>query len=175
MKFATSRINLNIVVLLFLGAIFPIACISCGKGDSRKIQEVSTKNTTDLEAPEVVFERMEKAIKANNEALFKAQWHPQGYDANLVGDSGLSGASVFEQATRKHWFIKPHLNKRRDYKDGTVYLFPCDVWKWWDSRRVDSVHAAVILKSRRWVVLGAGEELEEVEALVQRFLKPSKD
>ena len=102
-----------------------------------------------------LFESMAAAIRAGDEALFKAQWHPEGYEKNLTGSSGLSGRDVFEQGSRKKWFLQPDLAKA---VDGIV---PCEVWAWEKAKGVDRIYIRVA----DGLILGGGESLDEVKAL----------
>ena len=105
--------------------------------------------------PIALFERMKTAIEAGDEALFKAQWHAEGFESNLTGSSGLAGRDVFEQGSRKKWILKPDLAKA---VDGIV---PCEIWAWEKAKAVDRVHILVV----KDLVLGGGENLDEVRAL----------
>jgi hypothetical protein len=118
------------------------------------------------------IEAMEKAIKARDQAQFKAQWVPAGYEANLVGGSGLPGREVYGQATGEGWFLKADVARlHQDGRDG-AYLVPCLIWSWEKGRAVDEVWVLPIWDeaTKRWLVLGAGEELDEVVALARRYL-----
>jgi hypothetical protein len=123
----------------------------------------------DTAGMERLFQRLEKAIRDAQEPPFKQGWHPDGYAKNLVGGSGLPGASVFRQGSRKQWYLRPDLKALRTTGRGAPYLVPCDIWSWKQNRRVDHVWAALIWHGKAWVILGAGEKLEEVEALARRY------
>ncbi|MFZ5784814.1 MAG: hypothetical protein ACOY3Y_00095 [Acidobacteriota bacterium] len=123
----------------------------------------------DTAGMERLFQSLEKAIRDAQEPPFKKGWHPEGYAKNLVGGSGLPGAAVFKQGTRKQWYLKPDLKAFKTTGRGAPYLVPCDIWSWKQSKAVDHVWAALIYQGRAWVILGAGEKLEEVEALAKRY------
>lgn len=118
-----------------------------------------------------VFTDMKKGLEEKNEALFQSRWHDEGYKKNLVGGSGLTGKAVFKQGSRKGWYLKPELDKRKALGEGKVFIVPCQIWSTKKDRAVDKVWAAVIKGDKGWKILGAGEKTAEVEALVERFLK----
>ena len=124
-----------------------------------------------------LFTRMEEAIRGSNEAQFRETWHPPGYEANLVGGSGLSGSRVFAQGSRKKWYLKPDLSKARTVEGVTVV--PCDVWSWEQNRSVDHVDVAVVRVGSSFLALGSREDPQQVDALARRFangepLEPKK-
>ncbi len=57
------------------------------------------------------FDAMDKALAGSDADAFAALWHPEGFAANLVGSSGLSGRQVYGQGSRKGWFLKPHMDR----------------------------------------------------------------
>ena len=122
-----------------------------------------------------VFDALEKAVRASAEADFEKHWHPAGYATNLVGGSGLPGKRVFEQGSRKGWFLKPDLDKLQALPGrlGGPWIVRCDVWSWKKERAVDEIHALLVHmrgKTRKMVMLGGGERLEEVIALGRRWV-----
>lgn len=120
---------------------------------------------------DALFENMKKGIEGKDEALFKAQWHAEGYAKNLVGASGLEGADVFSQGSRKKWYLKPDLAKAVALGEGAASIVPCDVWAWEKAKAVDQVHILAVKTEPGWRVLGGGEKAEEVRALAERWLK----
>lgn len=116
------------------------------------------------------FEAMEKAIRDKEEAPFKARWHGQGFEKNLVGGSGLSGKEVFGQGSRKKWFLKPDLSKAKVLGDGAAVIVPCEVWAWEKEKAVDKVDLLLVQVKDAYVVLGGGEKRAEVENLAARWL-----
>ena len=119
---------------------------------------------------DALFENMKKAIEAKDEALFKAQWHAQGFEKNLTGGSGLAGTEVFSQGARKKWYLKPDPAKAVAVAE-TASIVPCEVWAWEKAKAVDQVHILVVKADAGWVVLGGGEKLDQVRALAGRWLK----
>ena len=117
------------------------------------------------------FEAMEKAIRDTDEAAFKSRWHARGFEKNLVGGSGLAGKEVFEQGSRKKWFLKPGLAQARALGDGAAVIVPCEIWAWEKGRAVDKVDLLLVKANEAYVVLGGGEKRAEVEALASRWLK----
>ena len=117
------------------------------------------------------FEIMEKAIRDKDEATFKARWHSLGFEKNLVGGSGLAGKAVFEQGSRKKWFLKPDLSTAKILGDGAAVIVPCEVWAWEKGKAVDKVDLLLVQVKDAYVVLGGGEKRDEVESLASRWLK----
>jgi hypothetical protein len=118
-----------------------------------------------------VFESLEKAIKDKDEAAFKSKWHPEAYEKNLVGGSGIPGKGVFGQGSRKKWFPKPDLSKATVLGDGAAVIIPCDIWAWEKEKAVDKVDFLLVKEKDGYLVLGGGEKREQVDALASRFLK----
>lgn len=113
------------------------------------------------------FDAMREAIVARDEALFKAQWHEEGYEANLVGGSGIPGAGVFRQGSTERWVLEPDLKSARNLPQN-----PADVWivtcalSSLESKRVLQEVWIVVADGK---VLGGGETRDEVQALGWRF------
>jgi hypothetical protein len=122
-------------------------------------------------AQEALFDDMKKAIQGKDDALFKAQWHAEGFEKNLTGGSGLAGSSVFSQGVRKGWYLKPDHAKAVALADGAASIVPCEVWQWEKEKAVDKVHILAVKTDKAWVVLGGGEKLDQVRALAERWLK----
>lgn len=126
------------------------------------------------------FGAMEKALKDKDEASFKARWHASGSGKNLVGGSGLAGAEVYDQGSRKKWFLKPDLEKARALAEGAAVIVPCEVWAWEKGKAVDRVDFLLVRDKEGYLALGGGEKRDQVEALASRWLKkeplePPKD
>jgi len=117
------------------------------------------------------FDAIEKAIKAADEPAFKVQWHPDGYAKNLVGGSGNTGASMFRQGSHKKWFPKPDLTKATTLASGDAVIVPCEIWSWERNTAVDAVDVLLVKVKGAYVVLGAGENRAQVDALAERWLK----
>jgi hypothetical protein len=122
-----------------------------------------------------LFARMDRALAELDERGFAENWHPAGYQKNLVGRSGLSGDKVFRQGARKGWTLKPlpGLKGLRSVPGsrGAPWIVPCDIWSRKRARAVDRIFALVIHAGGRWKMLGGGEKLAEVQALGKLFLK----
>jgi hypothetical protein len=116
------------------------------------------------------FDAMEKGLRGSDEALFKAQWHAEGYDKNLIGGSGNTGARVYKQGTRKKWFLKPDLPGTTVLAKGEAVIVSCDIWSWEKDKAVDRVDALLVKVKGTYVMLGAGEKRAEVDALSARWL-----
>lgn len=115
------------------------------------------------------FSRMKIALQTKNQELFTKQWHPIGYQTNLVGGSGVPGRGVYSQGSRKRWYLRPNFEKQISLTNRVV-IVPCDIWSWQKKRPVDRVHAVVVRQKARWLVLGAGERSKEVVALANRYI-----
>jgi hypothetical protein len=118
-----------------------------------------------------VFDAMEKSIRDKDEAAFKARWHAEAYEKNLVGGSGIPGKGVFGQGSRKKWFPKPDLTKAKVLEDGAAVILPCEIWSWEKEKAVDKVDFLLVKDKDGYLVLGGGEKREQVDALASRFLK----
>ena len=116
-----------------------------------------------------VFSDMEKALKGKDEALFKKQWHPEGFEKNLVGGSGLSGAEIYQEGSAEGWYLKPDLSKTTN--TGKASIVFCDVWSFEKNKSLDQVYVLVANKEEKPLVVGGGEDLNEVKALAERFAK----
>ena len=130
---------------------------------------------------QAVFDDLEKAIKENDQAAFKARWHAEGFEKNLCGGSGLAGKEVFAQGTRKKWFPKPDLENARVAAEGAVVIVACQIWAWEKGKAVDKVELVLVKDKDGIVVLGGGEKRADVDGLVSRWIKkepleaPKKD
>lgn len=123
-----------------------------------------------------VFARAKKALETKNEALFKAQWHPTGYQKNLVGRSGIPGRAVFGQGARKGWYLRPDPKALVAASKSKQPIIPCLIWSTRRKRPVDKVYALLVRYKKRWVILGAGEKRKQVEALASKstsFVPPT--
>lgn len=118
-----------------------------------------------------LFDTLERSFKDSDRALLGSVWDSRGIDANLVGDSGLTGAEAFDQGSRKRWCLRPDWSQVAVDERTTVVAVPCAIWSWDKERAVDRVVALVVLDCFSWRVLGAGERREEVEALSQRLAR----
>jgi hypothetical protein len=117
------------------------------------------------------FEAMEKAVKEKDEASFKARWHADGFEKNLVGGSGLAGKAVFSQGNRKKWFPKPDIAQAKILADGAAAILSCEIWAWEKGKAVDKVDFLLVKEKDGYIVLGGGEKRDQVEALASRWLK----
>ena len=117
------------------------------------------------------FVAMERALRDQDEAVFKAQWRLDGFERNLVGGSGLAGREVFEQGSRKKWFLKPDPGRVTLLENGAAMIVPCEIWAWEKGRAVDKVDLLLVRENDGYLALGGGEKREEVEALASRWLK----
>jgi len=114
-----------------------------------------------------VFDSMQQALEQEDETLFKSQWFAEGYQNNLVGGSGLAGVDVFRQGHGR-WYLKPDMQAITQHDD--VFVVRTDIWSFEKGQAVDEVHAVIGLQDGKLLVLGAGEDTDEVDALVSRYL-----
>lgn len=117
--------------------------------------------------PLTPFDEMKAAFAERDMARFEAAWHPKGWSTNLVGSSGLSGQGMAGQIKREGWMLRPDESTLAKHTAADVYVVRCDVVK--DDKAIDSVYAALGQHEGKWVVVGAGENLEEVNALAERL------
>lgn len=122
----------------------------------------------------ILFDALEQAMRSGDRARLPALWHElgidanRGIDANLVGGSGLSGAEASAQGSAKHWFRKPDLATLAVTRDVGALRVTCAVGSMDKQRAGDRVHVVVVRAGAGWVVLGAGERLDEVDGLLKR-------
>jgi hypothetical protein len=155
---------LKLIRRLAFGLFVTIFALVSARGTAAADEVKST-------AVQVLFDAIEKALRAADEPAFKAQWHPDGYDKNLVGGSGNTGASMFRQGSRKKWFPKPDLAKATTLASGDAVIVPCEIWSWDRNKAVDAVDALVVKVKGTYVMLGSGEKRAQVDALAERWLK----
>ena len=113
----------------------------------------------------------QQALLAKDRVVFKALWHAEGYQKNLVGPSGLSGESVFDQATRKGWY--PRVVPAKLQQDGRngLYILAVEIYSPREKRVLGTgwLLPVYLDTEKRWVILGGGEKLDEVIALARRW------
>lgn len=120
------------------------------------------------EAPQLKpFTELAEATAARDIPRFQAAWHPEGWGANLVGGSGLSGAGVAKQVKSEGWKLVPDPATLAPHADGGAWVVRCAVVLP-DGRTVDAVHAVVVAHGDGFAILGAGESADEAFALADR-------
>jgi hypothetical protein len=115
----------------------------------------------------LVFENMKHALMESDEEAFQTQWYSGGYQNNLVGGSGISGSGVYKQGSREKWYLKPVVNDIVQHTD--AYIIPCKIWAWENEESLDFVYAAALKINEQWLIIGAGEDLNEVKAMIDKF------
>jgi hypothetical protein len=110
-----------------------------------------------------IFADMEKGIKNQDENLFKKHWLNEDYEENLVGGSGLAGHRVYEQGSRKKWFLRADFAGAETF--GRVEIVPAAIYAWERDKTVDEIHLAI----GDGKVIGGGEDINEVRSLAERF------
>jgi hypothetical protein len=113
------------------------------------------------------FDAMMEAVEGNDEVLFKAQWHAEGYEHNLVGGSGVSGSGVFRQASHGRWVIEPDMTSARNLpqQSADAWIVSCAVVSLAEQRPVDAVW--ILIADGK--VLGGGEDRDDVQTLGWRW------
>jgi hypothetical protein len=106
-----------------------------------------------------------------DEASFKVRWHPEGFEKDFVGGSGLDRKAVFRQGSRKKWFLQPDLAQAKILQEGAAVIVPCLAWGWEREKAVDKVNILLIREKDGYPVPGGGEKREQVDALASRWLK----
>ena len=124
----------------------------------------------DVHGMKQIFADMEKALKAGDEDAFKKRWVPLAYEKNLVGSSGLSGKSTFEQGSRKGWFLKPDMQTLGGVSRGEPWIVRCDIWSWKKNKAVDAVWVVFATHRKVSKLIGSGENKKQVEDLARRWL-----
>jgi len=153
----TRRLTSGLLLITFCS----LAAV-CGTANADQIISIAAR---------VPFDAIEKALKTADESAFKAQWHPEGYDKNLIGGSGNTGASMFRQGSHKKWFPRPDLAKMTTLASGDALIVPCEIWSWERNKAVDAVDALIVKIKGAYIVLGAGEKRAQVTALAERWIK----
>ena len=139
-------------------------CVTLGLAGSASATDPDTAGI------ERVFTALHKTHLDKNQPGAKVLWHPKAWTANLVGGSGLTGKAAYAQGSRERWWLKPDMPKLTNLdRAGQSWLVPCLVWSERKNRAVDKVVAVVVFHKDRWVLLGAGESREQVEALAKRW------
>ena len=112
------------------------------------------------------FDAMREAMVSSDEALFKAQWHAQGYEANLAGGSGLPGEGVFRQGSTERWVLEPDLKSAKNPSmNADVWVITCVV----RSLAEGGPSGTVWILVADGKVLGGGEVQDDVQALAYRW------
>lgn len=125
-----------------------------------------------------LFDSLKQAIGNKSEAQFKSKWDAGGYRRNLVGGSGLSGKEVFEQATRKLWYLRPDMESliQSTTERGKAFIVRADVCLFKEDKIFDKLWTVVVeTRKGKCVMLGAGKKIEAVKALVDHLDRPFDD
>lgn len=121
------------------------------------------------------FELAERAMKDKDRDDAEALCDPRGYDTNLIGGSGTTLASLFEQGGRKGWHLELLPFDVDTLAGKRALIVGAEVRDNDDGDKLDGLHILLIRSSARgagpgWRALGAGERKAEVEALAERYL-----
>lgn len=118
---------------------------------------------------------MRAAVEDRDIARYQAAWLPKGWSSNLVGGSGLSGEAAAGQAKADGWVFRADPATLARHTEADVWVVRCDVVTLEEAGKVlDSVFAAIARHDGRYVVYGAGEDLEQVTALAGRIAAGGK-
>ncbi len=101
---------------------------------------------------------------------------PRGYTTNLVGGSGNPLESLFAQGAKKGWHLVANFDQTKKLADDKGVILRTTVRNNDDNKILDEVYVLLIKTTdvdgaTRWVALGAGEKLAQVEALAARFVE----
>ena len=140
-----KRLAIGVFLIFLTGG-----CFSGSTGDARGI-----------------FSNMETALKNKDESLFKKQWLPKGYEKNLVGGSGLSGAEIYQEGSAEGWYLKPDLSKTTTIDESSIVF--CDVWSTEREKSLDQVYMLLVKTDGAFKVVGGGEDLGEVKVLSEKY------
>lgn len=118
-------------------------------------------------AVKVVMTDLTKALEKSDEAAFKAHCDERGWETNLVGGSGGTVKSIFDQGARKRWGLVRH-GAGEAMAGGRVVIVPMDVKAFEGGKVLDQMFVLFVKADIGWRVLGAGEKLDQVRALGHR-------
>lgn len=142
----------------------------------------------DLRPPPIEFQRPKtpaaatfwlmasvNVMKSNDPALADKLCDPRGYHDNLVGGSGNPLASLFAQGGRKGWHLTD-IGTAKLLPGGKGAIVHASVRDNTSNASLDEVWLLLIKTTdadgaARWLALGAGEELAQVDALATRFVR----
>ena len=117
-----------------------------------------------------LFAKMEHAVKTGNESLFKSQWFTEGYTSTIGDELDMPGQEVFQQATRKKWFIRPAVEITLSMEKSNYLTLVCDIVSWEEQKVVDEVTFGFVKIRNNWIVVGASEYYgEKIESLAKRY------
>jgi hypothetical protein len=100
---------------------------------------------------------------------------PRGWAENLVGPSGTRLESLFSQGARKGWHLVGRFEDTRWLPAGRGVILKAVVEDDDSGRELDALHLLLVRVTDaggavRWLALGAGEKVEQVRALADRYL-----
>lgn len=122
------------------------------------------------------FSAATSAMKLKDMTRAEALSDARGFRDNLVGGSGTTLESTFQQGAKKGWHLAPDFDDVRHLPGGRGVIAHAFVR---DNASGESLDALWILLIPRaadgageggWVALGAGEKRAEVQALADRLL-----
>ncbi len=116
------------------------------------------------------------AMKKADVELAAKLCDPRGYDTNLVGGSGNPLSSLFAQGAKKGWHLVANFDQTRKVGGDRGVILRTTVRSNDKNEILDEVYVLLIKTTdaegaTRWVALGSGEKLDQVDALATRFIE----
>lgn len=117
----------------------------------------------------VVIERFSAALRSGDTGEARAQCDPRGWDKNLVGGSGSELASFVAESIRKRHYprVKPGAWRRV----GKAVIMTAEIFQADDGiarDRVEFVLVEVPGEYGHWLIIGAGTDTGQIQALAER-------
>lgn len=100
----------------------------------------------------------------------------RGYDTNLVGGSGNPLSSLFAQGAKKGWHLVANFDQTKKVAGDRGVILRTSVRSNDDNDILDEVYVLLVKVTddkgaTQWLALGAGEKLDQVQALATRFVE----
>lgn len=118
---------------------------------------------------ERLFKDTENSLRTGDSKQFEKLFLPEGFRHNLTGDSGQAGSAVLREATSESWTLVGRTNEALSSAENAA-IVPCSVMEMPDNRSLGTVYLAAVKPGKKWMLLGGGEDLTEVQSLVSRWV-----
>lgn len=163
------KLAVSVVLALSCGVLAPLA-----RADLRPTPPIFVRGfETPAEARRWVL-ASQAAMKSGEGERGKPLCDERGWAKNLVGGSGNTLESLFSQGARKGWRLVFDENASRPVGDGAGVILRTSVRDNATEKNLDQVWVLLVKVKvegeSRWLALGAGEKVADVEALGRRFL-----
>ena len=103
------RLTISLSILLLLTA--------CQVNEKARIQR----------AIQSVFDTINQSFQDKDEDLFRAQWHPYGYEKTLGGGLMLPGSIIYDNGRSGNYEMRVLIDEIQTYQGN--YVVPVDVWQ----------------------------------------------